>query len=110
MAFLLAACGSPSGDRACEETYTNTITAVDGVESVEADCSSQFGGGWQRVTVNLTASTDEEARPIIDAIESALADEPEIKSEWATPNSYILADGTDINVSTYDVGVLRDEG
>ena len=85
--------GNGSKARACEEAYTETIKAVDGVSSVTVDCSLQFGGGWQRVTVNLDAASDADAAPIADKLLRALAADERLNNTWMIPRTFALSDG-----------------
>jgi hypothetical protein len=109
MVLLLTACGSPSEDAACEKLYEDIISPVDGVESVEVDCSSQFGGGWRRVSVHLAAADKEEMAPLRENVERALAEDPDIDPGWYSPSRYVLEDGTEVAVGTSTVESLRQE-
>lgn len=78
----------------CEETFARTALAVDGVVSAEWECSEQFGGGWQRGTVVLRASSRDEGARIVDALLRAFAAEPLLEDRWATPQQYRNEDGS----------------
>ena len=80
--------------RACEQVLTDTAAPVTGVLSAEADCSMQFGGGWQRQELRLSAATLDEAYPIVEQVLKALASEREVENVWSTPQVYELTNGT----------------
>jgi len=86
----LTGCGSSD----CGDVYSRPIVAVDGVESVEADCSTQFGGGWQRVDVHLSADDEPAARETVGRVLEAVAADPDVEGLWALPRSYTRADGS----------------
>ncbi|MGP3966550.1 hypothetical protein [Streptomyces sp. 6N223] len=87
----------------CEDVFTETALAVDGVVSAEFNCSDMFGGGWQRGKVVLRASSRDEAIRIMDALLRAFAAEPRLEPRWATPQQYRSEDGS-IVVSAGDLG------
>ncbi|MEO3753179.1 hypothetical protein [Streptomyces sp. B6B3] len=86
-----------------EDAFRETALAVDGVVSAEFDCSDMFGGGWQRGTVVLRASSRDEAVRVVDALLRAFAAEPRLEPRWSTPQQYRNEDGS-IAVSAGDVG------
>jgi hypothetical protein len=53
-----------------------------------------FGGGWQRGTVVLRASSRDEAIRITDALLRSFAAEPRLEPRWATPQQYRNEDGS----------------
>lgn len=81
-----------AGSRDCEAILTRTIAAVDGVLDVQVECSTQFGGGWQRQRVQLDAATQGQAHPIVEQVLRALAAEPAVEASWSTPQVYLLTD------------------
>jgi hypothetical protein len=78
----------------CEDMFTQTALAVDGVVSAEFDCSDMFGGGWQRGKVILRASSRHEAIHIMDTLLRAFAADPRLEPQWATPQQYQNQDGS----------------
>ncbi|RPF20662.1 hypothetical protein [Myceligenerans xiligouense] len=98
----LTGCGS--GARQCEELYATVIGAVDGVASVDAECSQQFGGGWERVDVHLATNDADGARTIGEEVLKAVAAEPDMEPLWATPRAYYLEDGTEATIGLRDLG------
>lgn len=98
----LTGCGGDEEN--CAELYTDTIEAVEGVDSVEIDCSLQFGGGWQRVDVHLTTNDSEEAAQIGEDVLRAIAEEPDFEGTWSTPQDYFLEDGTKVTIGLRDLG------
>ncbi|MFE7505338.1 hypothetical protein [Promicromonospora sp. NPDC057488] len=87
----------------CEDLFASTALAVDGVVSAEFECSDMFGGGWERGTVVLRASSRDEAARVVDALLQAFAAEPGLEPRWSTPQQYRNEDGS-IVVSAGDVG------
>lgn len=87
----------------CAEAFTETSLAVDGVASAEFDCSDMFGGGWQRGTVVLSASSRDEAIRTVDTLLRAFAAEPRLESRWSTPQEYWNEDRS-IGVGPNDLG------
>ncbi|MBK8460842.1 MAG: hypothetical protein IPL43_12210 [Micropruina sp.] len=79
--------------RACERVLVDTAQGVPGVLSAEADCSLQFGGGWQRQRVRLAAATQEEAYPIVELVLRAFAANGGIQDSWRTPQVFELTTG-----------------
>lgn len=102
LAALLTGCGGEAAD--CEDLFVRTISAVDGVESVDADCSMQLGGGWQRVDVHLATDDDAEASDVGEAVLLAVAEEPAMDAGWMTPRAYYLHDGTEATIGLRDMG------
>ncbi|MBE1875563.1 hypothetical protein [Myceligenerans pegani] len=96
--------GCAPGTERCTELYSTVIGAVDGVTSVEIDCSEQFGGGWQRVDVQLATDDPDDARAIGEAVLQAIAAEPEMDPQWATPQDYYLEDGTEATIGLRELG------
>lgn len=85
------------GSRDCEAVLNRTISAVDGVLEAQVECSTQFGGGWQRQQVRLDAATQGEAYPIVEQVLRALAAEPEAEGSWSTPQVYRLTDDSTLS-------------
>lgn len=86
--------GGPSSRvESCERVLADVIGRVPGVLSVAVECSFQFGGGWQRQTVRLDATSADAAYPIVELLLRSLAQDPEVASEWSTPHIYELTSG-----------------
>ncbi|WP_199042726.1 hypothetical protein [Glycomyces salinus] len=98
----LTGCGGDEEN--CAELYTDTIEAVEGVESVEVDCSLQLSGVWQRVDVYTTTNDENEAAEIGYDVLQAIAEEPGFDPQWSTPRSYFLEDGTKVTIGLRDLG------
>lgn len=99
----LTGCGGSEAQR-CEELFSSSIGAVAGVESVEVDCRVQLGGGWERVSVHLATSDEDEAREIGRSVLRAVAEEPEMDPQWSTPQGYFLQDGTEASIDRRELG------
>lgn len=109
VALLLAGCANESQDAECEQIYNETISPVDGVASVEVDCSSQFGGGWKRVNVHVATNNEDELWKIADDVDRALAENPDIGADWRTPANYFLKDGTEFHGGGHEVQSERED-
>ncbi|GAA1988699.1 hypothetical protein GCM10009718_27840 [Isoptericola halotolerans] len=98
----LSGCGAAARD--CEEAYVGSISSVEGVASVEAECSLQFGGGWQRVDVFLETNDVTEARAVGQQVLQAIATEPTLEDQWSTPRAYYLQDGSGVSIGLRELG------
>ncbi|GAA1851937.1 hypothetical protein [Myceligenerans crystallogenes] len=107
--LTLAACASPGDRAACAEVYVPVIEAVEGVESVDAECSARLDGGWAQVNVYLTTNDKDEALATADRIERAMAAAPELEPGWYTPSTYWFQDGTGYVAEPVTVGDLREK-
>lgn len=107
--LLLVGCADASADAECERIYEETISPVEGVASLEVDCSSQFGGGWKRVSVHVATNDEDEMWEVSEDVERALAENPEIASDWRTPASYYLEDGTEFRGGSNKIEGLREQ-
>jgi hypothetical protein len=83
----VAACSSDKAEK-CETAFEAAATSVDGVASAQWDCSFQFGGGWIRSDVVLTATTEDEAVAVMEDLLRAFAASPDLEDGWATPQEY----------------------
>ncbi|MGV8907372.1 MAG: hypothetical protein ACOH1Y_00175 [Propionicimonas sp.] len=83
--------------RACERILADTARQVPGVVSAEVRCKLQFGGSWQRQTLQLSAATEDEAYPIVEQVMKALADVRAVEDNWSTPQVYELANGATLH-------------
>lgn len=88
--------GNGSNSKACEKVLNDTVLSVSGVESVTVDCNLQFGGDWQRAEVHLNTSDMAEAQVIATNVMKAYASQKSIEDSWATPQLYVLKDGSEI--------------
>ncbi|WP_245605888.1 hypothetical protein [Promicromonospora kroppenstedtii] len=98
----VSACSSGDTDR-CAEAFTEAATAVSGVVSAEWECSDNFGGGWQRGDVVVSATTEDEAVEVMDGVLRSIAAAGDLEDTWATPQQYANEDGS-IVVGANDLG------
>lgn len=88
----LSACSGDT-DR-CAEAFAEAATAVSGVVSAEWECSDNFGGGWQRGDVVVSATTEDEAVEVMDGVLRSIAAAGDLEADWATPQQYANEDGS----------------
>lgn len=108
LSISLAACSYNNKD--CEELIKETVMSVEGVESADAACRESFGSsGAGAGSIDLAVDTKAEAEEIVDRIEEAMARNPDIESDWHTPTSVTLKDGTWYGIGNTDVGLVRED-
>ncbi|MGW2093926.1 hypothetical protein [Promicromonospora sukumoe] len=93
LVLSVSACSSGDTDR-CAEAFAEAATSVDGVVSAEWECSDNFGGGWQRGDVVVSATTEDEAVEVMDGVLQAIAAAGDLEDSWATPQQYANEDGS----------------
>lgn len=98
----VSACSSGENDR-CAEAFAEAATSVAGVVSAEWECSDNFGGGWQRGDVVVSATTEDEAVEVMDGVLRSIAAAGDLEDTWATPQQYANEDGS-IVVGANDLG------
>jgi hypothetical protein len=98
----LSACSSGDTDR-CAEAFTEAATSVAGVVSATWECSDNFGGGWQRGDVVVSATTEDAAVEVMDGVLRSIAAAGDLEDAWATPQQYANEDGS-IVVGANDLG------
>ena len=96
---------SPGGGAVeeCEETLESLSLSVDGVSGADFECHRSFGNDWEKGTVTVAATTQDELVGVMEDVLRTYAASPDL-DDASGPSVYFTSEDGGLGAGPGDVG------